>query len=462
MGNRKRCPCGKVGTFNMPDTITVPGTGLGIWCKNCKKEGAIDVVNIKCEKCLLKQPTYCLEGEEKARWCFDCKEENSIDNKHIKCPCPLKLRPNFNLPGEKVAIWCAQCPNKPENAINVLVKLCKCGTYASYGPKGTKKKIFCAKCAPKDFECTASRRLCIVCNKRRCNFNIPSETRGIWCAECRPPHTIDVFHKKCQCGKHQASFCDKDTSIRKYCTSCKPKDAESTGKKCQCGKVPVFGFPEKRAMYCKTCRIPGTVDLNHKKCLTEFCETRPNPKKECKGYCMRCFIHLYPDVEISRNYKVKERHVIDALLLQLKKYLENKYELSNDQIFRDKQIPGSCSKRRPDIMFDIGSHWICGENDEDCHKDYDTTCENKRTMELYTDMGNRPMILIRFNCDKYIKKDGTIEKSLFRICKRTGMSIIADKNKFNERIDTFAKMVSEYIIGQPPEKAITTEYLFYE
>ena len=46
-------------------------------------------------------------------------------------------------------------------------------------------------------------------------------------------------------------------------------------------------------------------------------------------------------------------------------------------------------------------------------------------MELYTDMAQRPMILIRFNCDKYSEGE-----SLFKTCRQTGISLIKNKKEF--------------------------------
>jgi len=60
----------------------------------------------------------------------------------------------------------------------------------------------------------------------------------------------------------------------------------------------------------------------------------------------------------------------------------------------DKQT-GGCSKMRPDVFIDKFTHVVIIECDENQHKD--TSCENKRTMELFQDFGNRPIVFIRFN-----------------------------------------------------------------
>jgi hypothetical protein len=49
-------------------------------------------------------------------------------------------------------------------------------------------------------------------------------------------------------------------------------------------------------------------------------------------------------------------------------------------------------------------HAIVIEVDENQHKKYDTSCENKRLMELSQDIFHKPLILICFNPDNYIDK----------------------------------------------------------
>ena len=87
------------------------------------------------------------------------------------------------------------------------------------------------------------------------------------------------------------------------------------------------------------------IDIKHKKC------------KECnkkyKGYCLRCFIFKFPNVKISKNYKIKEKHVTDFIKEQFKNEIK---------VF-DKQT-GGCSKRRPDIYIDKFTHILIIECDE--------------------------------------------------------------------------------------------------
>lgn len=68
------------------------------------------------------------------------------------------------------------------------------------------------------------------------------------------------------------------------------------------------------------------------------------------------------------------------------------------QLIFDSKVQGGCSRRRPDALIDLLSHSIVLECDEFGHTGY--SCENKRTMEIFEDLGSRPLVVLRFNPDK--------------------------------------------------------------
>jgi hypothetical protein len=160
-------------------------------------------------------------------------------------------------------------------------------------------------------------------------------------------------------------------------------------------------------------------------------------------------MNLFPDEPIARNYKVKEKHLADYLFTHFKDYIEA----------YDKKIQGGCSKRRPDFLIDIFTHSIIIKCDEHQHPDY--SCENKRNMELFQDLGNRPLILLRFNPDKYIDENGNIVKSCFKYHKTTGVCMIDDKDIWNNRLEALKTMIEKYI-NNIPTKEVTVEHLFYD
>ena len=56
----------------------------------------------------------------------------------------------------------------------------------------------------------------------------------------------------------------------------------------------------------------GQIHVKSKKCLTHLCDTIVCNKTR-EGFCFRCYIYNFPDRTISRNYKTKERCVVDNL-----------------------------------------------------------------------------------------------------------------------------------------------------
>jgi hypothetical protein len=397
----KHCPCGKKPSYNLP------GKKGGKWCTTCV-DRPIEAVILTFACNCGKRPLFNLLGETVGKWCVNCKPGEAINVVSKKCVCG-KHQPRFNLENQTVPIWCHKCPEKPKEAFDVLSYRCKCGKIPSFNLPGQKKSLWCSTCIDKPIEAININGKKCKCGKSP-TYNLLGETVGRWCVNCKSEDALDVVSKRCMCKKHSPIYNLPGETVRKWCVECKPK-----------------GAIDARSVYCKECNLTRVY----------------NPSYE--GLCTRCFIHIHPDKPNAKNYKIKENHVFDELIKHL----------PNDMTYiRDKKV-GGCSKRRPDLMIELGSHWICAENDENSHKDYDTTCENKRIMELYTDMANRPMVLVRFNCDKY--EGGP---SLFRTCKQTGISVIKSQKNFETRISNFAKTIKNYLTNIP-EKAITVEYLYY-
>lgn len=166
--------------------------------------------------------------------------------------------------------------------------------------------------------------------------------------------------------------------------------------------------------------------------------------------CLRCFIYTYPDQKVSKHYKIKEQHVAD--------FIQQKYA-DYDMTF-DKQIEGGCSRRRPDILMELGTHTIIVEVDENQHESYDTTCEIARINELFTDLADRPIVLMRFNPDAY--KVGEIKhQSSFKVHGRTGVPMIRDTTEWNSRLNALDQVISRWT-SEIPDELITIENLFFD
>ena len=127
----------------------------------------------------------------------------------------------------------------------------------------------------------------------------------------------------------------------------------------------------------------------------------------------------------------------------------------------DKKIYDGCSKRRPDLLLDLGEQLIIIEIDENKHDTYDCICENKRLMEISQDLSHRPIIFIRFNPDQYTDLEGTKIKSCWKLHKNGVLYI--EKNKIKEWSDRLKILEDQiqYWINNKTIKTIEIIELFY-
>ena len=192
------------------------------------------------------------------------------------------------------------------------------------------------------------------------------------------------------------------------------------------------------------------IDVKTKSCNNEWCFTRGNLKYE--GYCLYCFINTFPDKPNTRNYKTKKRSVVEYILENFPSFTWTS----------DKKVQDGCSKRRPDLLLDLGYQIIIIEVDENQHIDYDCSCENKRLMELSQDVGHRPIIFIRFNPDKYIDENGDDIASCWKITK-PGLCIINSDARWNSRLNTLKNHVEYWSnITNKTDKTIEVIQLYYD
>ncbi len=193
------------------------------------------------------------------------------------------------------------------------------------------------------------------------------------------------------------------------------------------------------------------VNVTGKRCLTHLCDTYVSNKYE--GYCFFCYIHMFPDRPITRNYKTKELAVVEHI----------KSQFPDLTLIHDKRILDGCSRRRPDLLIDLGYQVIIVEIDENQHIDYDSSCENKRIMEISQDLYHRPIIFIRFNPDDYITIDNKItscwEINLLGLCTVKK----SKKKEWNERLNSLSTQIKFWI--QPEnkiQKTLEVIHLFYD
>jgi hypothetical protein len=365
------------------------------------------------------RPNYNTKGAPKALYCFTHKSTEMINIISKICIYPdCKTQPTFNTKGEP-ALYCFT--HKLKDMIDVIHKTCiapDCKTLPTYNTKG-EPALYCFT-HKMDKMINVINKTCIYLDcETRPSYNRIGLKSGLYCVEHKLKDMIDVKHKTC---------------------------IES-----DCKTLPTYNLKGKNAEYCFKHKSKEMIDVNHKTCKTYLCSTRVNEKYD--GYCLFCFINTFPDKPVVRNYKTKEFTVVE--------YIKSKYpEFSWRE---DKTVQDGCSKRRPDLLLDLGYQIIIIEIDENQHIDYDCSCENKRIMELSQDLGHRPIIFIRFNPDDYLQEETKIS-SCWGITKQ-GICVVkkTKQKEWTERLNTLENQI-EYWINpdNTTDKTIETIQLFYD
>jgi hypothetical protein len=199
-------------------------------------------------------------------------------------------------------------------------------------------------------------------------------------------------------------------------------------------------------------------------CKTEKCELSGYPKY--LGHCLRCVVNQHPDIPVVRNYKTKETTVADHVIKTFPQF----------EWTRDRKVVGGRSRRRPDILTDVGAYYIVVEIDENSHERYDCSCDNRRTMELVLDvnpalqedtiqntpMPFKPIVFIRFNPDKYTDTDGQPVPSCWSTS-RQGLHHVPPRHavKWRQRLQALTDQI-EYWSKYKPEKMVEVIELFYD
>jgi hypothetical protein len=382
------------------------------------------MVDVKHKKCIHQncniRPAFNNEGEKKALYCTIHKVEGMINIKSKNCiHQDCKKIPVFNNEDEKKGLYCAK--HKVEGMVDVKSKTCihqDCKKQALFNNEGNKKALYCSK-HKKYGMVNVKSNTCLDCNKQP-SFNNEGETKGLYCVTHKNEGMVDIINKKCihpNCKKKQ-SFNNEG---------------------------------ETKGLYCVTHKIEGMINIISKRCKTYLCSTFVSNKYD--GYCLRCFIHLFPEKPVSRNYKTKEYAVIEYIKTNFPNYIW----------IADKIVNGGCSKRRPDLLLDLGYQVIIVEVDENQHIDYDCSCENKRIMELSQDVGHRPIVFIRFNPDDY-ENNGINVTSCWGNNKN-GICVVkkSKKEEWVQRLNTLEEHMNYWINPiNSTNKTVETIQLFYD
>ncbi len=404
------------------------------------------------------QPVFGVPGSKKASHCTRHKLEGMVDVKNKTCVSDgCETRSVFGVPGSKKASHCAR--HKLEGMVDVRHKTCisdGCSTIPVFGVPGSKKASHCTRhklegmVNVKDKTCVSDGCLTIPA------FGVPFSKKSSHCTMHKLEGMVNVVSKTCVsdgCSTIPA-FGVRGSKKSSHCTMHKLEGmVDVCHKTCVsdgCSTIPAFGVPgSKKSSHCTRHKLEGMVDVKSKTCVSAWCSTIPG--KRYKGYCVRCFVHLFPDTPVSRDYKTKERTVVDFVV----------NEFPRVTWICDRRVSNGCSARRPDLLCDLGDQVLMVEIDENQHGSYDCSCENKRLMELSRDVDHRPLVVIRFNPDEYVDRDGVKHPSCFGVDGR-GM-VRVGKRKRDEWDDRLACLRSTvlYWIEARTDKTVEVVSLFF-
>ena len=379
------------------------------------------IAKTECKKCKYK----CSHGKQKSK-CKECGGSSICDHGRQKSHCKECGGSGICSHGRQKS-RCKECGGSAICSHGRQKSRCKeCGgsAFCIHG----REKSHCKECGGSS-----------ICEHGRQKSH---------CKECGGSAFCIHGREKSRCKECGGSAICSHGRIKSQCKECGGSGICSHGRqKSHCKECDGSGI-------CIHCRIKSRCKEcdGSQLCKSSFCETRKNSKY--KGYCTRCYIHLFPNEPISINYKTKEYAVLE--------FIKNNYP--EHTWINDKIIDGGCSKKRPDIFLDLLTYSIIIEIDENQHKTYDN-CELKRINLLFEDLGDRHIVFIRFNPDDYLDKDNNKITSCWGI-DRNGLSSVK-KSKMKEwehRLDTLKNIVDEVLCIDSIDitNPITYINLFYD
>jgi hypothetical protein len=327
--------------------------------------------------------------------------------------------------------------------------LCDCG----------KNKYTCSNCGGTSL-CVHKirKRDCVECiGAGVCIHN----KRRQFCIECGGSQICLHNKRKQYCKEcHGSAFCEHSKEKR-FCVECGGTGICEHGKikrTCHDCKGNGICIHNKQTRYCYDCKGSSICTHNKRKelckdcggsalCKSSWCLT--TGMKKYNGYCLSCCVQTCPDIQVSRNYKTKEKTVVNIVIEAFPQFTW----------IADRKVADGCSQRRPDLLLDMGSHIIIVEVDENKHNDYDCSCENKRLMELSQDLHHRPIVFIRFNPDGYINEHGVTIRSCWRL-NHVGVLVLYKECEWLERTNALKQQI-QYWIDNPSDKMVEIIQLFY-
>jgi hypothetical protein len=215
--------------------------------------------------------------------------------------CPVK-NATYNYIGENTPIYCSR--HKKTNMIKFKIKIIRnykkgftkcelCNTKATFGFIGGKTRR-CKTHIISGMVDVHSKK-CEKCNKQPSYGYIGEKAR--MCFTHKLTNMIDLKHKHCELCDKRPMYSENKNLPPRFCCAHKNHipNLVFIGKTClKCTKIPSFGIPKGKAIYCYDHKDDNMVDLSHKEC--EKCNSKSAIYDNISGRGRFCKKHKEPDM----------------------------------------------------------------------------------------------------------------------------------------------------------------------
>lgn len=254
-----------------------------------------------------------------------------------------------------------------------------------------------------------------TCDKRP-TFNYLGNKTPLYCSE----HKLKDMYHTCGLCKYdnctnQASYNYQDGSEKIYCYLHKEDRMIPVRiRKCihtDCINKPSYGFKHKRPTYCHLHKLPNMINLKlDNKCNMLDCDNQYFITVKDVRYCLDHVPNNYEKYILNKKCKycdIEEKSTYvcsDCSKIKNKKewaivrYIRRNIDLPFE--YNTSKMLAGCSKKRPDVYFELNKHCVIVEIDEHQHKSYEDVCECARINEIVNGIGGKSVIIIRYNPDK--------------------------------------------------------------
>ncbi len=398
-------------------------------------------IKYDCREC--GGSNFCVHDRQK-KTCKDCGGSQVCEHNRIKSVCRDCGGISICEHG-KIKLSCKTCKGVSiceHNKFRYCCKDCKGNGICEHN----KRRYHCKDCKGEGIcEHEKYKSRCIECGGSQICEHQKLKSK---CVECGGSEMCEHKKQKSKCIECGGSEVCIHKIRKSRCLECggnglcEHKKNKYNCRICKGSGICIHGI---RKYFCNDC---------DGRSLCIFCKiTKGNSKYE--KHCLRCFIHLFPDKPVVRNYKTKEKDVTNFVTNQFPDF----------QWIEDKRVMDGCSKRRPDLLLDLGYQVLVVEVDENQHKNYGSSCDNMRLMELSQDVDHRPIIFLRFNPDGYINSTQMNIKSCWGIHKHTGICMIKPtmKKEWEDRLNLLKEQIEYWSKEEnKTEKTVEIVHLYYD